>query len=54
MRPDFGVQAAGGVDDELGDVAGFRGARGVVEHGCGITALAGLDHFDAAAAGPDF
>ena len=50
----FGVEAAGGVDDELGDVAGFGGAECVVEDGRGVAALAGLDHFDAAAAGPDF
>ena len=37
----FGVQAAGGVDVELVDVAGLGGGDGVVENGRGIAALAG-------------
>ena len=48
------MEAAGGVDDEVVDVAGLGGGDGVVEDGGGVAALAGLDDLDAAAAGPDF
>ena len=50
----LGVEAAGSVDVEVGDVARFSGGDGVVENGRGVAALAGLDHFHAAAGGPDF
>jgi hypothetical protein len=50
----FGVEAAGGVDVEIVDGAGFGGGDGVVEDGRGVAALASLDHFDAGARGPDF
>ncbi len=48
------MEAAGGVDVELVDGAGFGGGDGVVEDGGGIAARLGLDHFDAGARGPDF
>ena len=39
---------------EIVDVAGLGGGDGVVEDGGRVAALAGLDHLDAGAGGPDF
>ena len=54
MRSDFGVEAAGCVDDEDASGARFGGGGGVEEGGGGVAALAGLDDVDAGAGGPDF
>ena len=50
----FGVEAAGGVDDEDLGPAGFGGGAGVVEGGRGVATLLGFDDLDAGALGPDF
>ena len=50
----FGVEAAGSVDNQLVDMAGFGGGGRVVEDGCRVAAPAGLDHLHAGAGGPDF
>ena len=50
----LGVEAAGGVDVEVVDVAGLGGGDGVVEDGGGVASVAGLDHLHAGAGGPDF
>src|ERR1700679_1470806 len=48
------MEAAGGVDVEVGDATRFGGGAGVIEDGGGVGTLAGLDDFDAGAGGPDF
>jgi methionine synthase I (cobalamin-dependent) len=50
----FGVQAAGGVHNQLVDLARLGGGDGVVKHGRRVAAVAGLDHLHAGARGPDF
>ena len=50
----FGVQAAGGVDDDHVGAARFGGGQRVEDDGGGIGAGFLLDHFDAVALRPDF
>ena len=50
----FGVETAGGVDDEDVGGAGFGGGACVVECGGGVAALLGFDDLDVGALGPDF
>src|SRR3954467_4053825 len=49
----LGLEAAGGVDDEVVDAAGLGGGAGVEGDGRGVAALLALDDFDGKALGPD-
>ena len=50
----FGLQAAGGVHQDVIDFAGFGGLHGIEKHRAGVAAGALPHYLDAGALSPDF